>query len=273
MRRRFVAMLFSAFLVVLATAAIAQVFNPPADPIQKGAADSKTPAPASDSSYSGRRFREPLTTTPETGREEPKATAPNSLTSQRAKPDFPSAAAPVKISGSGIQSPAAESQAGQAYYTVLTAYRFQPGVGELVQKWKLAQNEADRAKIEQSLQALLKEQFQARLETNEKEISQLEAEVKRLRGQVELRRKKQDEIIEFRLTQLLREAQGLGWGTEPEMRPGAMRWAQPQAAIAPGYYPAKVEPDRNPFGSPAPVGGTVSPAGQPAAPAPAERAP
>ena len=89
-------------------------------------------------------------------------------------------------------------------------------LAELVEKWKQAGNKADRAKIEQSLQAVLKEQFASRLGAHEKEIEQLEAEVKRLRDQLDLRRKKQGEIIEFRMEQILREAQGLGWGPEPE---------------------------------------------------------
>jgi multidrug resistance efflux pump len=60
----------------------------------------------------------------------------------------------------------------------------------------------------------LTKRFQARLSAHEKEILQLEAKVKQLREQLELRCKKQDEIVDFRLKQLLREAQGLGWRTD-----------------------------------------------------------
>ncbi|MGO9110830.1 MAG: hypothetical protein ACLP9L_16540 [Thermoguttaceae bacterium] len=92
-------------------------------------------------------------------------------------------------------------------------------VNELVNKWKQARNKSDRDKVQQSLHAALKEQFQARLDAHEKEVEKLETEVKRLREQLELRRTKQDEIVKFRLEQLLRDAQGLGWGTEPVTMP------------------------------------------------------
>ena len=93
-------------------------------------------------------------------------------------------------------------------------------VSELLRKWKAAGSESDRAKVEKELRAVLKSQFEARLGAHQKEIEQLEAKVKQLREQLELRRKKQDEIVDFRLQQLLREAQGLGWGTEPVTRQG-----------------------------------------------------
>lgn len=88
-------------------------------------------------------------------------------------------------------------------------------VNELVGKWKAAQNESDRGKVQQELRTALKAQFHANFTSHEKEIKQLEAEVQRLREHLELRRKKQDEIVESRVQQLLREAQGLGWGTQP----------------------------------------------------------
>jgi len=95
-------------------------------------------------------------------------------------------------------------------------------VNELIEKWKQAGNKSERDKLQQSLRATLTEQFQSRLLAHQKEIEQLEAEVKRLRQQLELRRQKQDEIVRFRMEQLLREAQGLGWGTEPTPRTGAL---------------------------------------------------
>jgi hypothetical protein len=85
---------------------------------------------------------------------------------------------------------------------------------ELLHRWKAAANESDRGKIERQLRDLLKEELQARFGVHETEIKHLEAKVKQLRDQLELRRGKQDEIVDFRLQQLLREAQGLGWGTD-----------------------------------------------------------
>ena len=89
-------------------------------------------------------------------------------------------------------------------------------VHRLVDQWKAAKNESDRREIEQELRDAVKGQFNARLAPQRKELEELESQVKQLREKLELRLKKQDEIVDFRVQQLLREAQGLGWGTEPE---------------------------------------------------------
>jgi hypothetical protein len=86
-------------------------------------------------------------------------------------------------------------------------------VNELVIKWK-ATSESEREAVQKELRETVKRQFQVRLEAQEKEVEQLEAQVKQLREKLDLRRKKEGEIVNFRVEQLLREAQGLGWGTE-----------------------------------------------------------
>jgi hypothetical protein len=103
------------------------------------------------------------------------------------------------------------------------------GANELLGKWKAAGNEADRDKLRKQLHEVLKADFQVRLAAHEKEIEQLEGKVKQLRQQLELRRQKQDEIVDFRCQQLIREAQGLGWGTEPATGP-----FPPSSGLAPG---------------------------------------
>lgn len=105
-------------------------------------------------------------------------------------------------------------------------------VSELLAKWKEAEDPADRRKLEESLRGTVKEEFDARLGSHEKEIEQLEAKVKQLRGQLERRRDKQDEIVDFRVQQLLREAQGLGWGTEPVTPRAGFRAMTPFGAPA-----------------------------------------
>jgi hypothetical protein len=83
----------------------------------------------------------------------------------------------------------------------------------LLTKWKQAR-ESDREGIQKELRGVLTEDFKARLGKHQKEIEQLEAQLKQLRDKLNLRTSKQDEIVDFRLQQLLREAQGLGWGTD-----------------------------------------------------------
>jgi hypothetical protein len=94
----------------------------------------------------------------------------------------------------------------------LTAVSPENPQDELLRKWKEAKNEAERGKIKDELHKVLAGQFKVHLGEQEKEIAQLEAKVKKLRKQLELRRSKQAEIIDFRMQQLLREAEGLGWG-------------------------------------------------------------
>ena len=87
-------------------------------------------------------------------------------------------------------------------------------VNKLLDQWKAAKTDADRNRIENELRVALVDTFHARCDDHEREIEQLEAKVKQLREQLALRREKEADILDFRFQQLLREAQGLGWGTE-----------------------------------------------------------
>jgi hypothetical protein len=88
-------------------------------------------------------------------------------------------------------------------------------VGPLINEWQAAEEEAERGEIETKLHTTLQKQFTDRLARHESEVEQLEARVRQLREQVDLRRERQEEIVNFRMQQLLREAQGLGWATDP----------------------------------------------------------
>jgi hypothetical protein len=84
----------------------------------------------------------------------------------------------------------------------------------LVVRWKASKQDAEREKTEADLRNVLKREFTARLAAHEKEITDLEEKVRQLRERLTLRKEKQSEIVEHRLQQILREAQGLGWGSE-----------------------------------------------------------
>jgi hypothetical protein len=118
----------------------------------------------------------------------------------------------------------------------------EPAIDELLEKWKQAPNNQERESIEQNLRDALQAEFQARLTAHEKEVDQLESEVKRLRQQLELRRQKQADIVRFHLEQLLREAQGLGWGTEPvqSSHTGRPRVTDVPSAFAPAMPHARL---------------------------------
>jgi hypothetical protein len=84
----------------------------------------------------------------------------------------------------------------------------------LVERWKASKLDAEREKLESELRGQLKREFAARLAVHEREIKQLEEKVRQLRERLTLRKEKQNEIVEHRFQQILRDAQGLGWGSE-----------------------------------------------------------
>jgi hypothetical protein len=85
---------------------------------------------------------------------------------------------------------------------------------QFIERWKAAREGDERAKVESTLREMLQREFAARLAEHEREIKELEEKVRQLRNRLSLRREKQDEIVDHRLQQILRDAQGLGWGTE-----------------------------------------------------------
>jgi hypothetical protein len=106
-------------------------------------------------------------------------------------------------------------------------YRLDPRQTQrLVGRWKASKQDAEREKVEAELRNALKREFAARLAAHEKEIKNLEEKVRQLRERLTLRREKQDEIVDHRLQQLLRDAQGLGWGSEVAGRESIFHYPQ-----------------------------------------------
>lgn len=88
---------------------------------------------------------------------------------------------------------------------------------ELVSRYSEASEEEQRQKIKAQLAELVAKQFNLQQQIREDEVAQIEARVKKLRALIEKRKAAQQSIIENRLDQLLREAEGLGW-TPPAER-------------------------------------------------------
>jgi hypothetical protein len=84
---------------------------------------------------------------------------------------------------------------------------------KLIEGWKNSKEAAEREKLETELRALLRREFASRLAEHEREIKKLEEKVRQLRERLALRKDKQEDIVDHRLQQILREAQGLGWGS------------------------------------------------------------
>jgi hypothetical protein len=74
-----------------------------------------------------------------------------------------------------------------------------------------SKSDTDRDKLKTKLGEVLGKQFDQRQKRHEREIEQLEAQVKKLKDLVEKRQENRREIIGRRLEQILRESQGLGW--------------------------------------------------------------
>jgi hypothetical protein len=85
---------------------------------------------------------------------------------------------------------------------------------KLIEGWKNSKEGAEREKLETELRALLRREFASRLAVHEREIKKLEEKVRQLRERLALRKDKQEDIVDHRLQQILRDAQGLGWGSE-----------------------------------------------------------
>ena len=108
----------------------------------------------------------------------------------------------------------------------------------LMKEYAGADNEDKRAKIKTKVQEALGKQFDAQQKRRDLELTRLEAQTKKLRDLMKKRTDARTTIIEKRLDQLLREADGLGW-------------ASPHGPTIPGpYYSA---PRSAPLDLPSPL--------------------
>lgn len=108
-----------------------------------------------------------------------------------------------------------------------------------VEKLKSAKSDSEKTSAANELSKVLEKSFQRDLDRRERQISDVEARVKKLRDQIDKRKKAKDEIISLRLKTILNEADGLGFpgavDQESEANPGSRdqfrRLALPQAFI------------------------------------------
>lgn len=82
---------------------------------------------------------------------------------------------------------------------------------ELAQQLASAKSDSDREKVQGQLVELLEKQFDQRQKRHEGEIKQLEEQIKKLKDLVGKRQENRREIIGARLSQIVKESQGLGW--------------------------------------------------------------
>jgi hypothetical protein len=130
---------------------------------------------------------------------------------------------------------------------------------EAIEKLRSAKDDAEREPAKKELTQLLDQSFSRDLERREHEVSEIESRVKKLREQIEKRKKAKEEIIGLRLKTIVNEVEGLGF-------PGPLGFERP-----PGFGPGLgglgggfVAPSRRPPGAAphpvfAPVDGIPNP--------------
>ena len=121
---------------------------------------------------------------------------------------------------------------------------FDRQISALTSRYGEIDDDAERQKAKTELAEMLGKQFEVQQQIREEEVGQLEARVKKLRALIDKRKDARQSIIEKRLDQLLREAEGLGWSAggegphqaiyRPIALPGAISARPVPAPPAPG---------------------------------------
>jgi len=96
--------------------------------------------------------------------------------------------------------------------------RLEQEASGLVEEYSRTQDEAQRGKTKAKLAATLEKQFELQQKRRDLEVAHIETQLKKLREIMRKRGEARQTIIDKRLDQLLREADGLGW-TPPHGTP------------------------------------------------------
>ena len=89
----------------------------------------------------------------------------------------------------------------------------------VVKEYIKTENEAQRGNLKAKLSAVLAKEFDLQQKRREIELARLETHMKKLRDMMNKRNTARRTIVEQRLDQLLREAEGLGWNAPAKGAP------------------------------------------------------
>ncbi|HWY88937.1 MAG TPA: hypothetical protein VNX28_19645 [Gemmataceae bacterium] len=89
----------------------------------------------------------------------------------------------------------------------------------VVKEYIKTDNEAQRGKLKTKLSDVLAKEFDLQQKRREIELARLETHMKKLRDMMNKRNTARRTIVEQRLDQLLREAEGLGWNAPAKTSP------------------------------------------------------
>jgi hypothetical protein len=82
----------------------------------------------------------------------------------------------------------------------------------LLAKYQESSNQDERKKLGEDLESVITEHFEIRQKIRAHELEELNAQIRRLQELHDRREQDKSQIISDRLRQLLRDAEGLGWG-------------------------------------------------------------
>lgn len=116
----------------------------------------------------------------------------------------------------------------------------------LIQQYGQTEDEQQRNNLKEQLSETLAKQFDVQQQLREHEIAKIEAKVKKLRDLITKRTDARKSIIDRRLDQLLREADGLGWNSPTNSAAQADAFHR---YTAPGANVAPAPPTRTPPGA------------------------
>jgi hypothetical protein len=95
--------------------------------------------------------------------------------------------------------------------------RLERDVMALLRDYARAKEDEARSKVKEKLSAVLDKQFDLQQKRRKLEVDRIEAELKKLRDLMQKRTDARKTIVEKRLDQLVREADGLGWTPPPNV--------------------------------------------------------
>jgi type I site-specific restriction-modification system R (restriction) subunit len=92
----------------------------------------------------------------------------------------------------------------------------------LLAEYQAASHEAQRSELSDELEKVITEHFEIRQKLRAQELEELQAQVRRLQELHDLREREKDQIVSDHLRRLLRDADGLGWGSSDAAGTGSL---------------------------------------------------
>jgi hypothetical protein len=127
-------------------------------------------------------------------------------------------------------------------------------LSQAVEKLKSAKNDSEKTSATNEISQVLEKWFKRDLERRESQISEIETRVKKLRDQIEKRKKAKDEIINLRVKTIVNEANGLGFPGAFEQESAADPFSSPHFGTDLPHFGTDLPPQMGdvPFGDPKP---------------------